>query len=378
MNGYKVALVESSKQLADFVKFPFSLFKEDPCWVPPIIKEEMAFFNARENPVFDTAEASLFLAYDSRGSIVGRIAVIVNRTEVEQQRIKKVRFGWLDMIDDIRVTELLLEKATEKAQLLGLDYIEGPMGFSNMDKVGVVTEGFDQLGTMITWNSKPYYKKHLEQLGFQKEKGFVEKYFLLENVNHSLFEKTAQIVKSRYGLQVLPLKTTKEILPYVDQMFELFNTTYSSLSSFVPISLRQQAYFKKKYIPFLTPEYIKFIVDKQQRLVCFAIVLPSFSKALQKARGKLFPFGFWHLLKAKRKHDTVDFYLIGVAPEYQGKGVPAILFDAYYPIFLSKGVKKCVLTPELEDNYSVQQLWKNFNPVDHIRRATYRKDIKFS
>lgn len=375
MSGYTIKKVETKKQLEQFVRFPFSLFKGNPYWVPPIISEEVELLSPEKNPAFLTSDASFFLAYNSDNKIVGRVAVIVNKTEVFQQGVKKVRFGWLDMIDDIQVTRILLEKVREIGLSYHLDYMEGPQGFSNMDKVGVVIEGFDQLGTMVTWNSFPYYKEHLEKLGFSVEKTFVEKYFLVDNVDYRLFHKTAQLVKERYGLKEVELKKNADILQYADKMFDLFNRSYSALPTFMPIDQRQKEYFKKKYIPFLNVEYVKFIVDAKGDLVCFAIVLPSFSKALQKANGKIFPLGFFHLLRAKKKNDTVDFYLIGVSPEYQSKGVPAVLFDLYYPIFQKNKVKKCVITPELESNQAVQRLWKNFQPVDHIRRATYRREV---
>lgn len=365
----------TKKELTEFVKFPLSLYKNNPYWVPPLISDEVASFDKTKNPVFDNAEAFFYGAYNEKGKMVGRVVAIINQLDLKQN-IKKVRFGWLDMIDDIQVTQALLDKVAEKAREYQLEYMEGPIGFSNMDKVGLLTEGYDHLSNMMTWYNYPYYNQHLEQLGFTKEKGFVEMEFLVKNSKPEIFKKTAEAIKKRYGVKFIDTPTTKEVLKHVDAMFDLYNETYSKLASYVPISERQREYFKQKYIPFINPEYIRFIEDKDGKLICFAIVMPSFSRALQKAKGKLFPWGWWYLLQSKRHHDTVEFYLIGVAPEYQSKGIPALLFDYYYDIFTRNGVTHCVITPELEENIAIQQLWKSFDPVIFARRATFKKQVR--
>ena len=366
--------VEDKKGMLDFVKFPFSLYKGSKTWVPPLITDELDTLDPEKNPAFENCEATFYLAYDERQTIVGRIAVIINHYEISRG-VRKVRFGWLDMVDNIAVTDALLQKALDKARELGLAYVEGPMGFSNMDKVGVQTYGFDHIGGMITWTNYPYYVTHFEKLGWTKEKGYIESSFYLKDVNFDTYKKAGDVVERRYGLTYAPIKTNKDIIPYVDEMFDLFNTSYANLSSFIPVSEKQKEYFKKKYIPFVLPEFIKFILDKEGKIICFAIVIPSFSKALQKANGKLFPFGFYHLWKARKNPKTVEFYLIGISPEYQSKGVPAMLFRDCYLLFKKKGVEQCIITPELENNLAVQKLWKNFNPTDFGRRATYKKYV---
>ncbi len=360
--------------LKEYVKFPFSLYKNHPYWVPPLIQEELDTFDTTKNPAFETAEATFYLAYKD-DCIVGRIAAIINWDEVNKQGKRKVRFGWWDVIDDIDVTKALLEKVYELGNKNNLEYVEGPMGFSNLDKVGVLTEGFDEMGSMITWYNYPYYKEHLEQLGYVKEKEHIESKFPFSNVKPEFFFKIQDIVKKRYQLTPLNFTKTADIMPYVDKMFDLFNNSYADLSSFVAITNTQRDYFKKKYISFINPEYIKFIVDKDDNMVAFSICMPSFSEALQKAKGKLFPFGFYHLLKAKKESKEVLFYLIGVDPHYQSKGVTAIIFNECYNTFVEKGIKHCIRTPELEDNLAVQNLWKHFDPVIFRRRRTYRKEL---
>lgn len=364
----------TKKEMTQFVKFPFSLYKDNKYWVPPIIADELESFDRTKNPAFESAEANFYLAYKN-DEIVGRIAAIINWGEVNNQHKKKVRFGWFDVIDDIEVTKALLEKAYELGRKNNLEHIEGPMGFSNLDKVGVLTEGFDQMGTMITWYNHPYFASHLEQLGFVTEKEYVENIFPFKNVKPEFFEKAQTLIKKRYQLTSLTFTKTKDIMPYVDKMFDLFNSSYASLSSFVAITDIQKEYFKKKYISFINPEYIIFVMDKNQNLIAFSIVMPGFSEALQKAKGKLFPFGFYHLLKARKSSKDVVFYLIGVHPEYQNKGVTAIIFNEYYNAFTKKGIINCIRTPELADNLAIHNLWKNFDPKIHCRRKTFIKNL---
>ena len=364
----------SKSELTNFVKFPFSLYKGNKYWVPPIIADELETFNKTKNPAFENAEAYFYLAYQNN-EIVGRIVAIINWNEVKNQQKSKVRFGWFDAIDDIEVTKALLEKVYELGKKNNLEYVEGPMGFSNLDKVGVLTEGFDEVGTMITWYNYSYYANHFEKLGFNVEKEYIENKFPFKNVKLEFFDKAQELIKRRYNLKPLNFKKTKDVLPYVDKMFDLFNTSYANLSSFVAISEREKEYFKKKYISFINPEYIKFVEDKDQNLVAFAIVMPNFSQALQKAKGKLFPFGIFHMLYARKYSKDVAFYLIGVQPDYQNKGVHAILFKEMHSTFTEKGIQNCIRTPELADNIAIQLLWKNFNPKITCRRKTFRIQI---
>ncbi|KFF15529.1 hypothetical protein [Flavobacterium hydatis] len=365
---------KTKKELTEFIKFPFSLYKDNKYWVPPIIADELETFDKTKNPAFENAEATFYVALRNN-EIVGRIAAIINWDEVNGQQKKKVRFGWFDVIDDIEVTKALLEKVYELGKKNNLEYIEGPMGFSNLDKVGVLTEGFNEIGTMITWYNHPYYATHFEQLGYVVEKQYDESKFPFANVKPETFEKANELVKKRYQLRPLNFKTTKDVMPHVDKMFDLFNASYASLSSFVAISDVQKEYFKKKYISFINPEFIKFVEDKDHNIVAFSIVMPSFSEALQKTKGKLFPFGFLHLLKAKKHSKDMIFYLIGVHPEYQNKAVTAIIFNEYYHTFKEKGIINCYRTPELSDNVAIHNLWKHFDPVIHKRRATFRKEL---
>lgn len=367
--------VSSKKDFKEFVKFQIRLYKDNPYFVPPIIADEISNFNPNINPVFEIANARFFLAKKGKET-VGRVAAIINSYEVEKQQIKKMRFGWYDTIDDLEVSKVLLEKVEAIGRENNLEYIEGPIGFNNLDKTGVLTDGFDHIGTMITWYHNPYQKEHLEKLGFVKEKEYLENKFDFKNVDQVYYDRISKIIKKRFNLESKTFTKTKDILPYVDEMFDLFGKTYSKLSSYVPISDAQIAYFKKKYISFINPEYINFVVDENDKLVGFGIVMPSYSKALQKAKGRLFPFGIFHILNARKNAKQVTFYLIGVDPNYQNKGVTAIIFDDFTKIFTKKNIETCIRTPELEENDAIRKIWENFKPVTHKRRRTYKKQIE--
>lgn len=366
--------VTTRKGLKSFVKFPFSLYKDSEYWVPPIIKQELETFNKDKNPIFNDAEARFFLAYKGN-EVVGRIAAIVNWLEVDKQKIKKMRFGWFDFVDDFEVSKALLKTVEDIGKQNKLKYAEGPVGFSNMDKVGVLTEGFDSMASMMTWYNYPYYIDHYKHHGYTIEKEYAESKFPFSNVKPETFTKAESLIKQRYKLRALKFDKTEELMPYVDEMFDLFNESYASLSSFVEVTDLQKKYFKKKFIGFVNPEYIKFVMDANNKLIGFAIVMPSFAKALKKTNGKLFPFGFLHLLKAKKNNKDAIFYLIGIHPEYQNKGVHALIFNEYYQTFKEKGIKTCYRTPELEDNEAIKKIWKHFDPVVYKRRKTFRKDL---
>ncbi len=363
----------SKKEIKQFVKFPFSLYKSSKYWVPPIISEEIKVFNKSTNPVLENAEVRLFLAYQD-GAIVGRVAAITNWLEVKEQSTQKMRFGWMDMIDDIEVTKALLQKVEAIGKAHKLDYMEGPIGFSNLDKVGVLTYGYDEIGTMVTWYNHPYYVAHLYQLNFKVEKEYVEHKHQFSDILIEDSNRLENVIKKRYNLRALDFKATKDLMPYADKMFDLFNESYASLSSFVAITDTQKAFLKKKFLNFINPEYIKFVVNEADELVAFGVVMPSFSEALQKINGKLFPFGIYHILKAKRSK-KVNFYLIGVQPDYQKKGVHSIIFSAFHRTFEQKGIVECRRTPELADNLAIQKLWRNFNPLLIKKRCTFRKEL---
>lgn len=363
----------SKNELIQFIEFPFTLYKNNKYWVPPLIKDELKSFD-KQNPIFETAQAQFFLAY-KKDIIVGRIAAIINWIETKDQKKLKIRFGWFDVIDDIEVTKALIDTVAEIGKANNLKYMEGPVGFSNMDKAGMLTDGFDQLATMIGIYNYDYYPEHLKKLGFTKESEWHEYKIEFKNIHMDKFGPLSELIEKRYQLKALTFKSSKAILPYVDEMFGLLNKSYADLETFVPIQQFQIDHYKEKYISFIHPDFINCVIDKNGKLVAFGITMPSFSKAFQKAKGKLFPFGFWHLLQAMRKNEYAEFYLIGVDPEYQNKGVAAIIFREMHSVFTKRGIKYIETNPELEENSKVQLLWKNFQPIMHKKRKTFRLEL---
>ena len=375
MSDIKVKQVLNSSDLELFIKFPMELYKGNPYYVPPLINEEKSIWVKEENPALQYSEAAQFLAYKGK-NIVGRIAVMINHKEEKELGIRKVRFGWLDFINDIEVSKSLINTAIEYAKSKGISKIEGPMGFTNLDKAGMLTKGFDKLATMIGIYNFDYYPKHMEQLGLVKEKEWVEFEINFPDTLPDKVEKFSNLIAEKYELELVKFKSKKDILPLVEPMFKLLDDTYKHLSTYTPITQEQIKHYKEKYFKFIDKDYIVCIKDKYGSLISFAITMPSYSKALQKAKGKLFPFGWWHLLNAGKKNDRANFYLIGIHPQYQKRGVTAIIFKEIYETFKKKGVKFLETNPELEENASIQALWQDYHPTNHKRRRTYSLEIK--
>jgi len=376
MSDYTVHEVSSKRDYRSFFAFPFTLYKGCDQWVPPITKEEKAVFDPSSNPVFENAESKLFLV-KKETLVVGRIAAMINWIEVKEQGKTKVRFGWYDTIDNLEVSRLLIDAVYSWGKQKGLTYLEGPMGFSNMDKAGLLVKGYEYKNTMITWYHYPYQKEHLESLGLVKQAEWVEfkiKIFKAEDAPEKV-KKYAELIAKRYELSPLEFSSRKELIPYVDKMFDLLNMTYDKLQSFVPIQPYQVAHYKEKYFSYIHPRFIKCVTDQSGNLIAFAITMPSFSEALKKVNGSLYPFGFLHILRALRKNNRASFYLIGIDPTYQNKGVTAILFDAIQKMFNQQGITDVETNPELEENSAIQLMWKNYEHELHKRRRTYKKAI---
>ena len=374
MSAITILEVKTPNELKNFIKFPMELYKNNKNYVPPLIKDEEEIWDVKENAALGFSEYKKFLAFKN-DKLVGRIAVMINFKEVQDLGINKVRFGWLDFIDDVEVSKALINTAIDFAKEKQMNKIEGPMGFTNLDKAGMLTMGFDKLATMIGLYNFPYYPQHLEKLGLKKEKEWVEYELEFPEVLSDKIIKFSNLISEKYKLRVLEFKNKKEILPYVFPMFKLLDQTYKSLSTYTPITTEQIQTYKDKYFNFIDKDYIVCIVDEQDELVSFAITMPSYSQALQKANGKLFPFGWYHLLQAGRKNLRANFYLIGIHPDYQRRGVTSLIFKEIWRNFSKKGIKFLETNPELEENKSVQVLWQDYNPVNHKRRRTYAMNI---
>jgi ribosomal protein S18 acetylase RimI-like enzyme len=379
MNKKMIDVLEIStrEDLRRFVNFSFMLYGQNPNWTPPIIKEEIDTLDQTKNPVFKNAKAHYFLAFIDE-EIVGRVAVMINWVEVKKLKKKKVRFGWFDVIDDLNVTKALMEKVHTIGIENEMEFIEGPVGFSNMDKAGMLVKGFEESNTMITWYNAPYYHEHFKKLGYEDLAVWVEYEITLTSFEESpeKIKKFSDLMLKRYELKILDFKSKRQIIPYVDKMFVLLEETYGKLQTFVPIQKEQIQQYKEKYFRYIHPEFIKCIADKDDELIAFCITMPSFTKALKKANGKMFPFGYIHLLKALCYNSRASFYLIGVHPKYQNKGVTAIIFNEMQKTFNKRGYHIVETNPELEENSSIQNLWKNYEHRQHKKRLTVTQKVK--
>lgn len=371
----KVREVTTLSDKKQFVRFQLDLYKNHPCFVPPIINDELDTFDSKKNPVFEHAEARLFLAYNQDNKIVGRIAAIVNHKESTPEGKPKMRFGWYDVIDDVEVTKALLKEVESIGREKGLLVMEGPLGFSNLDKAGLLYLGFDKIATIVTLYNHPYYLQHLEALGWETGSEWVEYEIPTPKVLPEKVLKFIDIIKRRYKVEVMRFKNKKEILDLSDQMFDLLEETYKNLPSFVPFSKNQRQHYKEKFFRFIHPDFITCIANEEGKLVAFAITMPSYSKALQKANGSLFPFGWYHLYRATKKNDSAAFYLIGIDPKLQGKGMTALIFNEMFVTFNKHKITTLETNPELVQNKNVQVLWEDYNPVMHKARRSFTKRL---
>jgi len=365
--------VKTSEDWKTFINLPFQIYKNSAYWVPSIKKNELKSFDPK-NDIFKTVDAKFLLAFKNNKA-VGRVVAIVNWNEVKELKKSKVRFGWLDFEDDILILKALLDEVEIFGKHHGLEYMEGPMGFSNMDKAGMLTQGFNYRATMIGIYNHEYYPKYIQELGFKPEAEWLEYTFSFDDIDIEKANKLSTLVEKRYNVSNYHFKSMDDLMPHVDEMFDLLNKTYADLQSFVPIEKFQVEHYKKKYLKFIHPDFISCVKDKNNKMIGFAITMPSFSEGFQKANGSLFPFGWWHLMRVMKNSHHAEFYLIGIDPEYQNKGVNALIFKQLHENYQKHGIKTIETNPLLEENIKVQQLWKNFNPSIHKKRKTFRKDI---
>ena len=371
----RILEVKDKESLQKFVEFNVELYQDCPYHVPSLISDEMMTLNREKNPAFEFCESIYYLAYQDN-TIVGRIAGIINHRANETWHQQYARFGFVDFVDDYNVSSALFKAVESWAKKKGMVAMHGPLGFTDLDHEGLLVEGFDQLATMVTCYSYPYYKEHLERLGYQKDQDWHEFRIKVPEVVPEKIRRVSNIVAQRYNLRVLKFKRTREIWPYASRLFELWNEAYKPLYGYSELSPKQIEYYVKMYIPMLRLELITLIVDKKDKVVGIGITLPSLSLALQKSKGRFFPLGWAHLMKAMYgKSEDLDLYIIGVAPEYQNKGVNAMIFNDLLPIFNKKGYKYAESNPELELNQKVHSMWKEFERTHHKTRRAFIKQL---
>lgn len=369
--------VTTKKELKKFVKFNIDLYKGNPYHVPGLIEEEMMTLDPKRNPAFEVCDSFSFLAYRN-DQVVGRITGIINRGSNEIWGQKRARFGFVDFIDDQEVVDALFKAVEDWARQKGMEELQGPMGFTDLDHEGMLIDGFDQVGTIATIYNFPYYPQHMERMGYVKDQDWHEfKIFVPREGIPEKHQRIGEIVKKKYGLKIMKFKNAKEIMPYAHKVFNTLNEAYAPLYGFSKLTQKQIDYYINMYIPMLCYELVTVIVrEEDDEVVGFGISLPNLSHAMKKANGHLFPFGWIHLLKAlKTKPKVVDLYLMGVLPEYQSKGVNALLFNDLIPIYNKLGVEYAESNPELESNNAVQAQWDYFKREHHKTRRAFIKKI---
>lgn len=381
MSSIQIKRVETKKDLKQFIEFHYDLYKGNLYDVPNLYSDEVNTLSKNKNAAFDFCEAEYFLAL-KEGKIVGRVAAIINHKANEKWKKKDVRFGWIDFIDDIEVSRALFEAVEDYGRKKGMDDIVGPLGFTDMDPEGMLTWGFDKLGTMATIYNYEYYPQHMEKLGgWEKDNDYVEYYLVVPEKSPEKYTKIAEMVEKRYNLHVRKL-TKKDIFQggYGKKLFDLINLTYSDLYGFSELTDRQIDQYVKMYFPFADLNLVTVIEDgnKDNQLAGLGITIPSLSRALQKCRrGRLFPFGWWHLLRAIKFHKTdgVDLLLMGFLPEYRSKGANALLFADLIPRYVDYGFKWGETQVEMESNEGVQSQWGPLDPINHKKRRCYRRSL---
>lgn len=373
----QIKVVESKKELKTFVRFANKLYKDNKYYVPAIVFDELSTFNKKKNGAFDFCEAELYLAY-KEGKVVGRVAAIINHKANERWGVKQVRFGWIDFIDDIEVSTALIDAVSAFGKRHGMDQIVGPLGFTDFDPEGMLVEGFDRISTMALIYNHPYYPEHMKRLGFGKETGWLEYRITIPEVTPERYIALANVVKERYNLKVLKLSRRQIIKQgYGQKFFELINQTYCNLYGFSLLSPKQIKSYVDLYLSLIDTRMITFIENDKGELVGAAAAIPSLSVALQKCRGELLPFGWWHLLKSMfiKRPETLELLLIGVRPDYQNCGVNSLIILDLAERFREMGFKYAETNAMLESNDKIHAMWRPFEKEQHKARWIFGKEI---
>jgi len=366
--------VNNSWGLRKFIRFPLHLYKNNPYYVPSLYIDEMNTLHWDKNPAFEYCRARYWLAIEGK-NVLGRVAAIINQKFIEKWQQPYLRFGWLDFVDDPSVSTALIKAVEDWARENQLNAVHGPLGFTDLDREGLLIDGFDEVATMATLYNYPYYAKHLERLGYQKDIDWVEYELTVPEQLNPQIVKATDIVLERNRLHMLDIKNKRDMLAYAPQLFNLINQEYRHLYGSTPLSEQEIKHYTKAYFDFVHPDFVPFVLDEDDQMVAFGVVIPSLSKALQKSQGRLFPLGWAYLLWALKKNNRADLYLIAVMKKYQGLGVNMVLINQIYQVFIERGIEKVETNPELENNLDVQSQWKFIEKRQHKRRRCFIKHL---
>ncbi|MFA6627204.1 MAG: hypothetical protein WCT17_01560 [Bacilli bacterium] len=362
--------VITKKDLRKFVEFPIGLYKGCPYYVPPIGSDEMDTFTKGKNPAYEFCETRLFLAIRD-GIIVGRVAGLINHAYIKKLGKQIMRFTRFDVIDDLDVSKALLDQVKQWAKERKMDDLIGPIGFTDIDKQGMLVEGFEEMNLSITIYNYEYYNRHLEALGFAKDVDWVEYQVTIPKEIDPRIEKLANIVEKRYGFHRIPIKKRSDLGPYATMAFDVINEAFAKLYGTVPLTKAIIDKSVKEYVPLVNLKYVFVIANKKEEVIGFGLCLPSIAQALKKSNGHLLPFGIFRMLRALKKSKILEMYFIAVKPEYQNMGVNAVIIAEAVKAGIKNGIQFAETGPELEDNIQVQDQWKSFDARQHRRRRCY-------
>lgn len=371
----EIRKVVSRGDLKRFVDFPEKLFRDCPNWVPALRGDEFDTFDQKKNGAYEYCESECYLALKD-GRVAGRVAAIINHNSNRDWKEQNVRFGWLDFIEDREVLKALMDAVEEWGRARGCTRMKGPWGFTDMDKEGLLVEGYEHLSPFTCLYNYPYYDTLLQELGFRKDVDWTQRVALVTDRLPPMFQ-FAEMIEQRFGLHVAHARNTRELSEkYGLAIFHMYNETFAPLFQFSPLTDKQIERYLQTYVPILRPEFVSVCLDRDERPVGFIFCVPSLSAAVKKARGRLFPLGFVHILRALRRNDTLEALMIGVLPEYQGKGANVLMFKQIHENALKFGIKRMILNPQLEDNFKVQSLFEQYETEPFMRRRAYCKDIQ--
>lgn len=366
----EIRAVKSAKDLKKFIQFPYKLYKNVPQWVPALEGDEYDTLDRKKNGAFEYCDSEMYLAYKD-GELAGRVAAIINFKANEKWGEKNVRFGWLDFIEDEEVLKALMDSVIAWGRKHGCTMVKGPLGFTDMDKEGLLVEGYGNLSPFTCLYNFPYYDTLLQKLGFCKDVDWTQKVAAISPELPPMF-KLAPVIEKKFGLSIAKARNTREMVKkYGLPLFHMYNETFAPLFQFTPLTDRQIKRYLQTYQAILSPDFIAICLNAEGQPIGFAFCVPSLSKAVKKAKGRLFPFGFIHILRALRKNDTLEALMIGILPEYQGTGANVLLFKHIHENALKKGISRMILNPQLENNFKVQSLFEQYETTPYMRRRSY-------
>jgi len=369
----RIQAVNNKKERKDFVNLPFKIYKDNAYWVPPIKADELGVMDPKHNPAMEFCDTAFWVAYRD-GKTVGRISAIINHKYNEKMGQKLGRFSRLEFIDDKEVFLGLMDTAAAWLKERDMEIIHGPLGFTNLDNQGLMIEGFDHLASVASVYHLPYYKDHIQAYGFEKEVDWLEFRLQVGEASIKKAQRGADLIKKRFGLEVIRFNTAKEMLPYVERIFDILSKAFAHLPYVIPFNKKMVDMYAKKYFKVINPRYVCMVKDGDE-VIGFIVAVPSLSEAMQKAKGRLYPFGFYHILKAMKHPQLIDLFLGGVKPEYDKKGVAVIMYSEVQNQMMKEGIHIIETTGNIETNHNIISNWKNFDHIQHKRRRCFVKAL---